>query len=323
MEIDKNRSPIFVVSGLSRCGTTLLRLMLTAHSEISIPPESLFIRRLLQQGYGKDAVIDGSNRSEFMEIVWDKWDAKLPEWKLGRCEIEQRLARKGALPLADAIADIYWAYAEKYHPEARIWGDKNPSYLWDMDDLKKLFPGARFIVIVRDVRDVYLSSYKLGSQDRWNFRHFALTWNEIVDFKSSGDSGNHITFVKYEDLLTNPEKELSRLCAFLDIEFEPSMLEYHSMNKKKELVPQSRVEWGHKNTLKPVMKHNFNKWAVELPRERVEVIEHFSGNHLEHMGYERGYKNSVFSFRASLLLLNNNWQLARLKVLRTLRRFFA
>ena len=42
------RNPIFVV-GNPRSGTTLLRLVLTSHSKINIPPESNFIIRKMKK----------------------------------------------------------------------------------------------------------------------------------------------------------------------------------------------------------------------------------------------------------------------------------
>ncbi|WP_176957525.1 sulfotransferase [Mariprofundus sp. KV] len=316
MSLNNNsqHGPIFVVSGLSRCGTTLLRLMLTAHSRISIPPESTFIHRLLQNNLDERTIINDSNRQCFLDIVWDEKDLKLPEWRLDRNEIDKKLRAMGEIPLADAIAEVYWAYAKKCHPDADVWGDKNPAYLWDMDAIRKIFPDARFVVIVRDIRDVYLSMFKVNSSNCWNIRNITNVWNEVIDLIENSVADDHVAFLKYEELLTNPETELQKVCDFLNLEFEASMLQYHTMNKQKELVPHSRVEWGHQNTLSPVMKNNFNKWARELAPERIELIECFSTKQLERMGYQKQFQGRRLSTNALILLMNNFSRLAWMRL---------
>src|SRR6059058_4977269 len=45
----RRRAPTPFVAGVSRSGTTLLRLMLDAHPELTIPPETHFVPKLITQ----------------------------------------------------------------------------------------------------------------------------------------------------------------------------------------------------------------------------------------------------------------------------------
>ncbi|NIQ52190.1 MAG: sulfotransferase, partial [Gammaproteobacteria bacterium] len=42
------------------------------------------------------------------------------------------------------------------------WGDKSPGYLTKLPLLRRMFPEAKFVNIIRDGRDVFLSVKRLG-----------------------------------------------------------------------------------------------------------------------------------------------------------------
>ncbi len=51
--VDDDRPPAPFVVGLTRSGTTLLRMMLDAHPQLTIPPETHFVPDLIKAAAGR------------------------------------------------------------------------------------------------------------------------------------------------------------------------------------------------------------------------------------------------------------------------------
>jgi len=220
-----NPIPVFVV-GLARSGTKLFRNLLTNHSQIYIPPAETnffpyFIGRiplgnggltnrqkeLFKAWYFKSVFVD--RMEEFGRVIDEKkLDACLSEnsWNA----IFSSLIR--AFAGADGKKNISY------------WGDKTPIYLRYMPLLKKEFPTARFIHIMRDPRDRALSANKAWGADPILA---AARWNEQVRQASSQANALSSDYmeVTYEKLLDAPEETMQGVARFLDVPFEDGMLE--------------------------------------------------------------------------------------------------
>ena len=61
--------------------------------------------------------------------------------------------------------------------------------------------------------------------------------------------GRSVT-VRYEDLTLSPAAELGRLCRFLDLDYSESMLDFHVLNRERNLEPAETLHWK-KKTLEP------------------------------------------------------------------------
>jgi hypothetical protein len=95
------------------------------------------------------------------------------------------------------------------------------------DRLLRLWPRARLVHLVRDGRDVARSCVGMG----WagNVWHGAERWIEaetLWDALAPRLAPGSVHELSYEDLVGAPERELTRLCAFLGVEFDPGMLAY-------------------------------------------------------------------------------------------------
>ena len=76
---------------------------------------------------------------------------------------------------AGVVEAYYKQYAENKH--AQIWGDKTPGYLSHIPLLKRLYPQAKFIHIIRDVRDYCLSIHKAWNK---NILRAAQRWSDDI-----------------------------------------------------------------------------------------------------------------------------------------------
>lgn len=108
------------------------------------------------------------------------------------------------------------------------WGYKTPQDFMHMDELTNIFPGVRFIYVMRDPRKVMRSFKNLprvrtqGTEDGESRQYhpvvYSLYWKnayeKVQDFISRGRAP--VETVKFEDLIKTPNEVAGRLANFLD-----------------------------------------------------------------------------------------------------------
>jgi hypothetical protein len=123
--------------------------------------------------------------------------------------------------------------------EARASGrrhlaEKTPRHILHLDLIRRIVPGARFLVMVRDGRDVAASyirrsgTAKVGRRRWLNENRYVLAAREDPD----------VTVLRYEDLIATPEASLRRVCGFAGVPFAPEMLRFHETERLWFGVPR-------------------------------------------------------------------------------------
>lgn len=119
--------------------------------------------------------------------------------------------------------------------------EQTPGYLYFLNEILDDFPNAIIINMVRDPRDVLFSQKNkwrrafLGGSTiplneafrSWTNYHPIITsklWVSAVRIAANFKSHPRFTSVRFEDLLTEPEQVIRNICAFANLEYEPSML---------------------------------------------------------------------------------------------------
>ena len=280
-------TPIFIV-GVPRSGTTLLRLILTSHPDICIPPESTFFVDL-EQKYGSSNNIY-NQIDEFIEELYK--NKKFREWNINRLELKKKLEENSNLQYHNCISSIYQLYLNKNNSLASIWGDKNPKYVYHTDLIFKYFPHARIIHIVRDVRAVYSSLHQIEINKLWDIKKSNFTinrvtqiWSKALDIANNYKHDKRFYLLSYEKLVSNPQEQIKNLCNWLKIGFDERMLLFYQKNLDEGLVPEHRLQW-HQNTLKPVSSNQINSWQDKLSISEIEAIEILNKNRIKQMDYE-------------------------------------
>ena len=272
----------FVV-GEARSGTTLLRVMLDAHPELAIPPESYFVSGLypFRGRYERGGSFDLPRFARDLGSL-----RKFRDWDLPAATLRAAFAEPmpgGGYP--DAIRLLYATYASA-HGKPR-YGDKSPGYVTRMGVLSRLFPEARFVHIVRDVRAVALSLVEMPRE--WGTRTVpegAARWRHRVGrghAEGTALGPERYLEVRYEDLVADAEGVLRRVLGFLLLPWDDAVLGY------AERAP-SRVPKGsraiHPNVGRAPTA--VRDWREQMTREDLEVVEAIAGPLLVDMGYERG-----------------------------------
>ena len=271
-----NRKPIVFIVGLPRSGTKLLRDLLNEHSEVSIPyVESQIFPDLINK-YGLQTLSE-SDRNEVHESVKSGIFSYNLEKDYG---LIYDSAAIDQLCTDDTIAGFIQGLLTYYGPtkEARIIGDKTPSYLGKIASLRKAFPDLKLIHIIRDPRDRALSAKNiwgtplLDSAEKWTL--FIQKAKPII-----GDLGKNALQIRYEDLLGNPESSLWEICSFLDLEFESSMMELNISTEK----------YGDASRRKTIDKGNLNKFEQKMNANQIKRIEEVCFKAMQEWSYPIQY----------------------------------
>lgn len=277
--------PIFIV-GSDRSGTTLLRLMLTCHPDIAIPPESLFALDLYP-AWSTVRLKAAAQVESLCDGLYD--DEMFREWQVARPALEEAIMERLPLSYAEFVSLVYESYAHQHQPTAVRWGDKNPRYTMQLPWLWHLFPDARVIHIIRDGRAVFSSfreTNRKAGKTIWpeQVSAAARSWTVRLAKARQHRSNPNYTEVFYEKLVQAPEAELRRLCAILEIAYDPSMLEFGKENRAEELVPKRQLVW-HDATLGPVQDSRVAAWQQVLTPSDVARFELMTGHQLLSCGY--------------------------------------
>ena len=269
-------TPPLVLLGVSRSGTTLLRVVLDRSPGIAIPDESFFVP-LLARRHGRRV-----EPSRFLDDV-----RRLPAvaaWGVSAGDVAPRL--RPGMPAGQAIAAIFEAYAEGQGKPR--WGDKTPMYMRHLPLLERLFPEAQYVHLVRDGRDAATSFLQLpeGTFTRtWahpaSATAFACLWRtEVEAARALGarvGPGRYLE-ARYEDLVRDAERVVRWNCAFAGLPYAPEMLDVAGSVDVSGKPHQQRL-------LQPVTA-GVRDWRTELSQMDALAFEAVAGDLLAELGYE-------------------------------------
>lgn len=290
-KIPKRETPIIIL-GNNRSGTSLLRLMLTCHKKIIIPPESHFML------WNHDKYHLWKSSDGYDLFLTDLFSStKFETWELDRIELERFLHIRKPLFYSELVADVYIYYGLKNDKEAAFWGDKNSLWVEKLPVLYLLFNEAKFIHIVRDGRDIATSYINLNRHVGGGSKYFpklptqieqiAELWNNnirsISNFLSGVPAQNYIE-IKYEDLILANEATIDKILGFLGLPPSQSVFLYYEINKVKNYEPRDFLGWKEKLN-KPLDKTNIEKYKYELKPSEIKMFEHIAAEALEKYGY--------------------------------------
>lgn len=271
------RPPFFIV-GSDRSGTTMLRLMLDrAEDGPAIPPETMFITdfRAVLRGGGLE---DHDRAREFTRRVWAH-----PRVQMWGIEGEPELPPQG-LGHQDAFR---WAVEQPFLAYMRRdgktwWADKTPPNIDHVDLLAEVFPGARFVELVRDGRDVALSMMTMpwGDNNVWTA---AVRWAGCIreGERQRAMRPDDMLLVRYEDLVTEPARQLQRVSSFLGIEYDDDMLAVEKTDTSK----LQHQDWF-SNLWKGINTSAMDKWRTKMSEHDQRVFLAAAGDELRLHGYD-------------------------------------
>ena len=291
--------PAPFVVGATRSGTTLLRLMLDAHPEIAIPSETHFIPELISAREKH-----GASREQMLELLTShrRWG----DFTIEPGELAERWAQIEPLSGPEAVRAFFHLYADKQDKHGARWGDKTPGYVKSMREIQGYLPEARFIHLIRDGRDVALSVLK-QSWGPQSIEAAAEKWRSRVNRgRSQAPYLGYYIEVKFEDLVLETERELRRICEFIEVPFDENMLGYHltaeqRLQEKARALPRVHGEAqsaekrlaSHAKTFEPPNPEMIGTWRQRMSPADRAAYEALAGDLLAELGYDAEAPNGA------------------------------
>jgi hypothetical protein len=270
--------------GTQRSGSNLMRLMLNQVPTVVAPHPPHILQRLmpLVPNYG-----DLSAPSAFRLLVDDV--CRLVElnpvpWEGVVLDRDDVAARCRQNTLVAVFAAVYDILAETRRAET--WCCKSLANVHYGPEINAYLPDAKYIYLYRDGRDVAVS-FKKAVVGQKHFYHIAQDWAKAqraaLKMRAQLDDSQFFS-ISYETLTSCTEQTLQDLCAFLEVAYDPSMLDFHQSDEATSTASSSSL-WS--NVTKPVMSQNTKKFLKEATEEEIKVFELVAGDVLDQLGYER------------------------------------
>jgi len=269
---------LFFITGRGRSGTWLLQSILDTHPEICVTPEALFIIHL----YGKYTNTKKWTTKRKAAFIHDLFtEEKLIDWWQSTPEAIQNLLEKypPESHFSELCKAIYYEYAQRNgKEEAHLLGDKNPEYSLYIKRLAQLYPESKFVHLVRDPRANVLSyqNVDFDVNDTAALAHRWKKYNEhILDCQR--ELPDRILLIHYEELLTDTQATLERICTFLGVDFMPRLLEFYKYSK-------NIFDWNKKIT-EPIDPKKATAWQGNIQPEDEACIFKIAGKIATDLGY--------------------------------------
>lgn len=243
-------SSVFFVISSPRSGSTLLERMLASHPLIYGRPEPHLLTPLAHLGY-------------YAKVDKAPYDAVLAAESVREFVHDLPAGEQDYIAACRAYCDTLYQRMLSLHPDKKLFLDKTPAYALVLDFIAKIYPDAKFVVLTRHPLAVF-SSY---AESFFNGDYAAAqAYNPILEryvpaiAKFVRQKPAPIYHIVYEQLVTDPERYLAEIFAFIGVPPAPEAVDY---GKHKH-------EGGGLGDPIGVQKHSrpttesIDKWAAEI-----------------------------------------------------------
>jgi hypothetical protein len=167
------------------------------------------------------------------------------------------------------------------------WAECTPLHLLYLPLIKKLFPDALIVHIIRDGRDVAVSLDRIGwiKPFPWDSKRRllapAIFWKWIVrkGRRYGRRMGSDYFEVHYEDVVEKPHETLARIGKFIDHDLDYDRIQQNAQGSMIDPNTSFRGD-GEEKEANPV-----GRWKAVLTAEQIAQVESLIGDELESIGY--------------------------------------
>jgi hypothetical protein len=264
VEIDVCDNPVFVI-GSPRSGTTVLAFALGEHPDLGTFAES----QILVDLFFRNKVLDKNYEREA-----DSW------------------LRKQGIPREEFLADVGLGINRLFTRAAggKRWVDHTPRHTLMLKWLPAMFPGARFLHILRDGRRVVHSMANFAAlhssrEVPWwaeDFPKACRTWARFTSaaLEFEAEHPERCLTVRNEDLVADPVGGFRRLLGFIAAPDDPAPAAFFAGNRiNSSFAPSGQEKGAAAHTLT-------DPWAV-WDEERRRVFARVAGPTLVALGMAR------------------------------------
>jgi hypothetical protein len=277
-----------------RSGSNLITRMLDAHSQICGPATKHLINPVARNAFRYEPLERPANWQALLDDIHALLNAEFSHWRQGfSLDDLRRLAEPG-----DVAGLIRKIFAAEAHGKTQVFIKENQVYEF-IAFLLIHFPEANYVYQVRDPRDMALS-WKQNPGHPGGVCRAARQWqsdqqNSLKLYSELRRLGR-ARLVRYEELISEPERVLTEVLAMLGLTWEPGMLAFHESELTRANAGQQHA-WA--NLDKAVMTGNSQKYRSELSPDEIRAIESICANEMRHLGYACEFDRSELDRFAS------------------------
>jgi hypothetical protein len=262
----------------------------------------VFVRNRLNYGQ----LENNSNWSALTEDVSGLLQSQLGEWRTSLTDTDIRNSAVSR-SIAGVVRTVYEAEAES-NGKKRVFIKENqgamlvPFYL-------SFFEGCKMIHLVRDPRDMALSWKRSGNHPGGIMRAAEIWQAEqkhALMVQGCLQDSNRFMTVRYEDILSAPQETMRLVCAFLELDFEEQMLNFHA-NTHTVRNAKRIQDWS--NLAKPIIENNYNKYMENLSESEIRWVEHVCSHEMKYFGYSHSLlqEAKIDSVEQDVLKIENEY----------------
>ncbi|MFY9648007.1 MAG: sulfotransferase [Terriglobales bacterium] len=276
----RSKAPVFVL-GCGRSVTKMLYHTLLAAGGFAVYNAESNTFNLIGLRFGNLA------KRENRRALLDHWLRSKLFYRSGltREEIEPRIMEE-CHNAGDFLRILMETIGRKQGVER--WAESTPLHLLYLPTIKKLFPDALIVHIIRDGRDVTVSLNRIGwiKPLPWDKKRAllapALFWRWIVTKgrKHGRRMGGDYMEVHYEDVVLKPHETLARLGAFNDQDLDYDRIQQNAQESLRN--PNSSFRGDGKE----VESNPIERWKTVLSPAEIAQLESVIGGLLQETGYD-------------------------------------
>ena len=290
---DQSLNILFVL-GAARSGTSHLNLVLDRQFGFGMGPEGHFVNEFAGKlgRYGNLASAKNARRlaqdlsqCEMLRIIRDRWPEEI-RFDVTPDQILERVPEPTYAGYVYAVFKCVALGQNKPHV-----GNKNPGFWQHLPLLHALFPTqAKYLAIVRDGRDVALSTMKT----QWGEKSAyvcAQSWSRSLQAVRELErklGGGRVLQIRYEDLLGQPRATMSEIQTFLSLDLEEDQIAQFV-----ETTEQSRARYG------------LGKWREQMSDDDQRLFESVAAPWMRELGYETRYENPKTPWHEAARILSS------------------
>lgn len=281
--------PPILVTGADRSGTTLLYTLLASH------PDVMMVRRTnlwrwfdskfgdLSDPSNLDRCVDALLRYKRLDVLDVRRDELLNEFRAGE-------------PTYGRLFELMFRQAAERQHRTR-WGDKSLHTELYTDRVLEAWPDAKIVQLIRDPRDRYASVVGRRGSELNSPGSIMGRWLKSVRAgeRHARRHPNAFTMLRFEDLVTEPERRLRDVCEFLQLDFDAAMFDMgggddrtsEGANSSFDPIPPGSI------SRKPI-----GRYREHLDRETIAMIQGVARRPMERWGYEPEHLDSPFARHA-------------------------
>ena len=274
-----------------RSGSNLITKVMNGHPDICGPFPSHLFRTFSSNYYRYGDLAVDSNWETFLSDFAFYMSRIFANWKTTiTLDILKERVKERSLA---SVGRAAYEYEAEAHGKKQLFVKENHTYSFAAYLLSH-FPDAKFVYHVRDARDMAATWKRLAAKRTIRMGTGVQTAAPIWHADQAGsfkvlsylrDIGRGL-LVRFEDLVTQPERQARRICEFLDVPYTPKMLEFHT----DPLVVQNATWNPSWNDLsKPIQSDNRGFYKEQLSEVEIRYVEAVCAEEMEFFGYKRDF----------------------------------